>query len=134
MLGEILVGDGPNFSPLRTRWFTANCFNTGEFDQFLKACLSRQYAANPNGSARGSTFRGLPWIEGQAGYTLYTHSLTPNQLSCVNGGMTQFGAYTLASSHPNGVMTAFADGAVNFVANSIDIHVWRARGSRNRGD
>ncbi|HUE71462.1 MAG TPA: DUF1559 domain-containing protein [Pirellulaceae bacterium] len=131
-VGEILVGDARN-APRRTKWITANCFVAGEHDLFVKACVDRQFSVI-NGSPFGTPSRGRPWLEGQAGDTLYTHSLTPNQLSCVNCNMTEFGAYTVASDHPDGVMQSFGDGRVVFISNAVELAVWRAMGSRHGGD
>jgi hypothetical protein len=88
----------------------------------------------PNGTPIGLDLRGWFWIDGNPGVTLYTHSLTPNQPSCENCGMSVSAAYTLASRHSRGVLTAFADGCVHFVGNDVNVAVWRAQGTRNLGD
>ena len=38
------------------------------------------------------------------------------------------------SHHTSGVMVAFADGHVQFVPNSVDIHTWMRMGTRNGGE
>jgi prepilin-type N-terminal cleavage/methylation domain-containing protein/prepilin-type processing-associated H-X9-DG protein len=45
-----------------------------------------------------------------------------------------YGAITARSYHPGGVNTAFMDGSVKFITNSIDQATWRALGTRNGGE
>lgn len=76
--------------------------------------------------------KGLPWIEGEYGRTLYNHLTPINGRSCSNG--TQFGAYTAGSMHPGGANVLFADGHVNFLRDSMAPAVWRALGTRSGGE
>ncbi|HUE71850.1 MAG TPA: DUF1559 domain-containing protein [Pirellulaceae bacterium] len=131
MIGEILVGDGTSRSRLRTIWQTATPFGVNEHEDLCQACMTQQFAVNGSGQAIGSSgTRGNPWYAGNAGSTLYTHSLTPNKLSCFNGGSVKFGVYTLASLHADGVHIAFADGHIEFVNSGIQLAIYRALGTR----
>jgi prepilin-type processing-associated H-X9-DG protein len=42
--------------------------------------------------------------------------------------------YAARSRHSGGVQTAFADGSVQFVTNTVDQSVWQAQGTMNGGD
>jgi type II secretory pathway pseudopilin PulG len=132
-ISEILVGDLAQ-PARRMKWFTAECFDPGHFDEFIQACLTRQFDTLPDGSPAGSVFRGQPWLEGQAGVTLYTHAVTPNRYSCMNCSMSTFGAFTAASNHSRGVMVSYTDGSNHFVSDEIEVTVWRAMSTRNGGD
>lgn len=138
MVGEILVGDyfaGIHGARLRRNWMTAESFGPGQHDQFVAACLGQQFDVWPTTSvAVGFADRGNHWMAPGAGNTLYSHCITPNNLSCQNGSSIPFGAYTLASHHAEGVQVAFADGHVTFVNDSIDTTAWRAMGTRAAHD
>jgi prepilin-type N-terminal cleavage/methylation domain-containing protein/prepilin-type processing-associated H-X9-DG protein len=100
-------------------------------------------------------------VYGNMGGGLFTATLTPNSssadrpigpcpqdqgdtlynLPCLSlGGNAWFtpsaaGAHAAARSrHSNGVNAAMADGSVRFVANSVDLTVWRALGTRSGGE
>jgi hypothetical protein len=55
-----------------------------------------------------------------------------------NGSTTDYGnsrgVYVSRSNHPGGVVHAFADGSVTFIADSIAIDVYQGLGSRNGGE
>jgi prepilin-type processing-associated H-X9-DG protein len=36
--------------------------------------------------------------------------------------------------HGSGVNTSFGDGSTKFIANSIDVNIWRALGTRDGGE
>lgn len=129
IVGEILAGRGIFFDGerLRTNWWTALSFGPGDHDNFVQACLGQLFVTP---GPMGVELRGIPWIEGYAGSTLYTHCITPNNLSCRNGSSVPWGAYTLASHHPTGVMVGYADGHLGFTSDTIDREVYRALGTR----
>ncbi len=56
----------------------------------------------------------------------------------INGSTTDYGnsrgVYVSRSNHPGGVVHAFADGSVTFIADSIAIDVYQGLGSRNGGE
>jgi prepilin-type N-terminal cleavage/methylation domain-containing protein/prepilin-type processing-associated H-X9-DG protein len=75
---------------------------------------------------------GGPWLYGYHSTTIYFHVSPPNQRSCMfppGRIMT-----TAKSSHAGGVNLAMCDASVRFVANAVDVGVWRAIGSRNQGE
>lgn len=92
----------------------------------IDAC--RRYAV-PNPGEHDS-YCGFTWLLGGFNHTWYNHILTPNAgvpdctigIFLAGGG---HGIYTARSFHPGGVHVLFADGAVRFVGDSIDLAVWR---------
>ncbi|WP_169977763.1 DUF1559 family PulG-like putative transporter [Tautonia rosea] len=78
--------------------------------------------------------KGVNWLFGELGYSLYNHVLPPNEKSCLNGTAYQQGAWTASSRHRNGTNLLFADGRVEFYRNHVDQAVWRALASRNGGE
>ena len=75
-------------------------------------------------------FMGAPWIDGKHGYQ---HISGPNSRSC---GFQPARKATMAanSRHIGGVHVLMCDGSVQFAANSIDVRVWRAMGTRQGGE
>lgn len=67
----------------------------------------------------------------------YTHVMTPNSNNCLefptseNPSLRGWEAVTAGSPHRGGTQVAFVDSSVRFVANDIDLLVWRALGTRN---
>jgi len=69
----------------------------------------------------------------------YNHIQTPNRQSCYNGSPDGRFAYspaaiTSSSLHSGMVQTAFADGSVHPITDSIDRQIWRAIGTRHGGE
>jgi prepilin-type processing-associated H-X9-DG protein len=65
----------------------------------------------------------------------YTHTMTPNQRSCVFSGVGNFPNLIGASSyHPGGVNVAMLDGSVKFVKSSVNYQAWHALGSKGGGE
>ena len=75
--------------------------------------------------------RGAKWILGNYGNTLYNHFYAPNatQWDCMNQPQ-QKGLMTAHSNHPRGVNLLFCDSSVRFVAENIDLQIWRAASTR----
>jgi prepilin-type processing-associated H-X9-DG protein len=79
--------------------------------------------------------RGFAWVNGEYRCALYNHWQPPNSElpDCmgvqVSGGVnvrfTPYGWRTARSNHPGGVNLLLADGAVRFVANEIDVNLWK---------
>ncbi|WP_158633445.1 DUF1559 domain-containing protein [Tautonia sociabilis] len=101
-----------------------------EFDRFAEACHNIDLRTAPT----NAPFRGMNWLFGEFNFSLYNHTLSPNDHSCTNGSGFQTGAWTATSLHPGGVNAAFADGHVRFVKDSTERNLWRALGSRNGGE
>lgn len=76
------------------------------------------------------------WDNGNPGWTAYNHILTPNTTSCYAPalGLWTTGIFSAASPHPGGVHLLLGDGHVRFIANEIDVTIWRSLGSRNGGE
>ena len=74
-------------------------------------------------------FMGAPWMNGQH---TYMHVDVPNRRSC---GFYPFKASMPASSrHTGGVNMTLCDGSVRFVAQTIELQLWRAIGTRSGGE
>jgi prepilin-type processing-associated H-X9-DG protein len=88
--------------------------------------------------------RGFSWANGEYRCALYNHHYPPNHAApdCVAAktfgpAEVRFAAYgwrTARSRHPGGVNMALGDGAVRFVAESIDQAVWHALSTREGGE
>lgn len=130
-VGEILVGNWPGpFDELRSMFQTPIALTApNQLDDFAAACAS--LPALPTNLAAS---RGLFWMYSDPSQTGYNHVLTPNQRSCQNGSSIEYGAYTAASVHPNGINLLFADGHVTFENQDVERSVWRAIGSRAGGE
>ena len=88
-----------------------------------RACLSVSDGANYTGATQVKTVWGNLWTDGQAERVGFHTLLPPNSPSC--GGASSNADNTTAvlpptSGHPGGVNVAFADGAVAFIADTID--------------
>ncbi len=70
-------------------------------------------------------FMGAPWINGQH---VYLHVDVPNRRSC--GFFPTKATMPSSSRHIGGAHVLMADGAVQFVTQSIELRIWRAVGSR----
>ena len=65
--------------------------------------------------------RGSRWADGSAGYSLVNTVLPPNSLSIASGGRELAdGLYSASSRHLGGCHILMADGAVQFITNTID--------------
>ncbi len=85
-------------------------------------------------------YKGEYWMSGDVGRGGgYHHISPPNTKSCKNN--TSFSeawdigwSLTASSYHPGGVNTAFCDGSVRFIKNTIDRFTWRALGTVAGGE
>lgn len=94
-------------------------------DQALADCLAVNTA---DLTRQGYSNVGAPWLQSYHSTTVYFHVAPPNQRSCMYPPgriMT-----TANSRHPGGVQLGLCDGGVRFVADSVDVLVWRALGTR----
>ncbi|HWE36517.1 MAG TPA: DUF1559 domain-containing protein [Isosphaeraceae bacterium] len=90
--------------------------------------------------------RGVRWHYGAPGHSMYNHRRPPNdrRVDCRGGlphstrsdPLWSWLSLNVAarSRHPGGVHSLFADGHVQFLKDSVNVGVWQALGSRNRGE
>jgi prepilin-type processing-associated H-X9-DG protein len=73
---------------------------------------------------------------GQVEYTGFTTAVTPNSFiaDCGTESGDGAGVFAARSYHPGGVHAAMADGSVRSVANGVNPQVWRALGTRAKGE
>jgi hypothetical protein len=76
---------------------------------------------------------GQNWNYGGLAGTCYNHFFPPNTKSCLFPGTRVTAVATPSSHHRAGVHLMTSDGAIRFVADSIDRGVWMAMGDRNDG-
>lgn len=135
LYSERLVGDGdPNsFTPYRDVFAprSGSPYRTAPFVADCRSSATR----NP---AFEYSFAGYSWLLGGWQNTWYTHILGPNtslpDCGYCPGCVDSAGVYSPRSFHNGGVYVALADGAVRFVANSIDSAIWQSIGTRNAVD
>jgi prepilin-type N-terminal cleavage/methylation domain-containing protein len=82
---------------------------------------------------------GWSWVMGENCCTLYNHVSPPNTNTCGGtgfpGSMTNMAMQVPPSSwHTGGVMIMMGDTSVHFLAESVDLFVWRALGTRASGE
>ena len=103
--------------------------------------------ANCDGSLRinFSQRRMYTWLAGEPRCTSYNHFYPPNDrvhADCVanftgtdpNLRSTGHGLTTARSHHPGGVNVWLCDGSVRFIADTIDMPIWRALATRSGGE
>jgi prepilin-type processing-associated H-X9-DG protein len=82
-------------------------------------------------------YRAEQYYRGLSPLSLYTHTVPPNYTGwdCGNLDNRYVQAHMAARSyHTGGVNVVFVDGSVHFIANSINMAVWKALGTRAAGD
>ncbi len=97
-----------------------------QFASFINECMN----ISEQTAIVADETRGMDWIVGQYGNTLYNHNMKLNGNSCTNGGMVQQGAWTAGSQHNKGVNLLFGDGHVSFIKETINLLVWQALSTR----
>jgi prepilin-type processing-associated H-X9-DG protein len=104
-------------------------------DQTCTSANGDESAADYGGGGRGDN----GWLRNRyRANSFYTHGRPPNTPDCVSGFVTWFrdrrGHNNASSGHPGGVNVALFDGSVQFYGDSTDKWVWRAMGTKSRGD
>ena len=131
---ERLRGSGQSGHPVPHRDSYLLEFGPYEADSLMQAC---QYASAASHRDYGFVFGGSWWFWRGRESTHYTHTQSPNGLipDCTFGAMpSAVGMMTARGTHPGGVNTLMGDGSVRFVANGVELLVWRALGTRNGGE
>jgi type II secretory pathway pseudopilin PulG len=91
--------------------------------------------------------RGFAWCSGEYRCALYNHYYPPNAaiFDCITSVTTDstippqklyaaYGWRTARSAHPGGVNVLNADSSIRFVADAIDLAVWKAASTRSGAD
>ena len=118
--------------PSRYLWYIQTPFvGPSQFSLFQSQCENNRtsvFPLNYNSAPALSS-----WLYG------YNHSMPPNSVGCYNfsiptgGGVSplwDMGSIPATSAHSHGVNIALADGAVRFMANSVDLKVWQGISTR----
>lgn len=134
---ERVVGDGDSdrFDPWRDVFCTALAVNFCDSNQVRPYC-----AENVRADSAHDSWGGLTWIFGGWQHSWYHHLLPPNSdipdcssgCHVVAGGGV--GLYTARSQHAGGVNAALGDGSARFIAEQIDLKIWRALSTRAGAD
>jgi prepilin-type N-terminal cleavage/methylation domain-containing protein/prepilin-type processing-associated H-X9-DG protein len=95
--------------------------------------LDTWYSSHQNPQAGWQNNRGLSWVLIQPAYTTFGAFLPPNAKMPSYWNMNQ-GFFVANSYHPSTVNTAFADGSVRGVSNSVDLKIWRLAASISDGE
>lgn len=95
-------------------------------DQFLSEC--RDLDINAAGITDNT--KGNAWLWGGYRHSLYNHTLSINERSCISGGAVLEGTYSAGSRHGSGANALFADSHVRFVKVTVALEVWKALGTR----
>nr|WP_303652692.1 DUF1559 domain-containing protein [Paludisphaera mucosa] len=126
--------DGARRAGLNLMYYQAAGIGTsGSNEADYQICL-RTNSANP------WDYKGEYWMSGDVGRGGgYHHISPPNSKSCKADGSFSDGwnsgwLISASSFHPGGVNTAFCDGSVRFIKNSIDRETWRALGTMAGGE
>jgi prepilin-type N-terminal cleavage/methylation domain-containing protein/prepilin-type processing-associated H-X9-DG protein len=90
--------------------------------------------------------RGIKWLYGAPGHSMYNHRRPPNdkRYDC-RGGLPHSDKspadwqklslnITARSRHSGGVNSLFCDGHVQFIKDSVDVAIWQGLGTRNGGE
>lgn len=132
---EWLIGRGPgshesDWDPRRHTFITKRMTEPSEYDVFIQECEGASFGSNKSSMAA----KGMGWIAGAHGKTLYTHDLPANRNTCINDTQLREGAWTAGSLHQDIANVVFADGHVQALKNSLELRVWRAAGTRAGGE
>lgn len=131
------AGDGGSFAPGQDAWYTgaANLGGYPSTREVVSLCGSL--------SGEPATYQanvGATWMYVGYHYSLYNHTVAPNAklADCDIGDKVPSpppgGVYKASSYHRGGVNALMMDGAVRFVADGIDLGVWRGAATRAGGE
>jgi prepilin-type processing-associated H-X9-DG protein len=108
-------------------------------DQIIQHADMCRDLAVPSAVTGHFSNKGAFWGWGQTGWTGYRHRTGPNHNACAcNPAATSqqlwLAPISASSEHPNGVNLLLADGSVRWFSDNVDIRIWRALGTRDRGE
>ena len=128
VFSEHLLGDGTDSAP-----------PTGDYRfrviELSTSTQTTESACTAGSAPKWSGQRGAKWINGHLNDTLYNHWYGPNSHNpdCQNG-YHNFALTSARSQHPGGVQVCMVDGSARFVAETIDLAIWRAIATRAGGE
>jgi len=141
LVGESAAGPINNGAP-PTRY--SECYGVTRIDPSVvdatlpDACLRldwRNSAAIAETGGFQWRYKGYSYLDGTMGRTWFNMILPPNRLCCAYGGGTMTAAIKpLSSYHPGGANSAFGDGSVRFLKESLSREVSSALGTRAGGE
>ena len=134
-MAEWIQGPGYPYerSPLGTIFdIPGDLDGPARLQQFLVAC--KEFKVSFAAAPPGENDKGLNWLFGGYGHTMYNHNLSINDHSCTNKGFVQEGAFSAGSYHGHAANVLFADGHVRTIADTIAYATWIAMGTRNGAD
>jgi hypothetical protein len=128
---EKLVSRPGRYDPARD-WVAAWDLSPVEPDEWVRFCGS--LPASAASDARQDA--GRTWMVGEARYTLFFVSVSPNNRvpDCGTPHYDGTGVYGARSAHPGIVNAAMADGSARAFRSGIDPLVWAALGTRAGGE
>jgi prepilin-type N-terminal cleavage/methylation domain-containing protein len=121
-----------DYSPFRD-WFLRDVPTVPAADQWVALC-GRQSLDHARSYAQWTA--GKSWMIAGAMYTHFFVSAPPNT-TVPDCGITVdlgLGVFAARSYHPGGVEAVMADGSVRWFPSGIDRNVWKALGTRGRGE
>lgn len=137
VMSEYLVGDGTKdltdvslteicASPLTRGVYMAD-FSPANVSKYalIRDATDARLEALLATTSKWRTDVGKGWIVGKYDSTLFNAFLAPNS-RFPNIYVSNYGFFAARSAHPGGVIALKADGSVSFVADSVDLNVWRA--------
>jgi prepilin-type processing-associated H-X9-DG protein len=141
-VGEVVDGlsTTAGFSErLSLPWFAPQAIDWDQFPHLADRSLRRIFTDHSNLDSYFDEchhFAGEPVMRWYV-TSRYQHVMPPNHNSCMlfpsdtNPAPRLHQVVTAASRHRGGTHTVFCDGHLKFVSEDIDLHVWRALGTRN---
>jgi hypothetical protein len=143
-MSERLIGgfNPQSFDRRRDFWFSGAYQSFGyapPVDQMVQICDSLTSTSPPF-----HPYTGASWGFSYYHHTWYNHAVGPNSstpdcdvMAPISSPAYVFsppevgGVFKASSFHPGGVVCLFMDGSVHFIANGIDLDIWRAIATRD---
>ncbi|REK18074.1 MAG: DUF1559 domain-containing protein [Planctomycetota bacterium] len=139
------AGAFAGITPQRNYKFVLSFFGTPDLtDATCDGAMNYNHAVT-----NGNDPRGFAWSSGEYRCALYNHYYSPNaeKCDCIASATTDptpgpanpilysaWGWRAARSEHPGGVNVLMADGSTQFVADDVDLALWRAMSTRRNAD